>query len=195
MPKPMYFKPGMTVYIEGDTSENVYILQNGQINLIYADVETGKIRQDVLQQGEFFGVKSAMGKYPREETANVIRDSMVIAFTVAEFEAVALKNPRLIIQMLKVYSTQLRKISKLMSALKFQSYARRVSNKPLDRGKDEEQKSIPPDEGLYKIGVYYFGKTDFEKARYVFGKYLQSYPDGKYTDDIKNRLIIMGDTV
>jgi CRP-like cAMP-binding protein len=195
MPRPIYFKSGRTVYIEGDISENVYVLQNGQINLIYADIETGNVRQDILQQGEFFGVKSAIGRYPREETANVIRDSMVIAFTVPEFEAVALKNPRLILQMLKVYSIQLRKISKLMSALKFQSRIRRIGNKSVDRGRDVEQESMPPDEGLYRIGIYYFYKTKFEEAKYVFDKYLQSYPDGKYANEIKSCLSTMRGTV
>jgi CRP-like cAMP-binding protein len=190
MPKLMHFKSGMTVYVEGDMSENVYILQSGQINLAYADIETGEVRQDVLQQGEFFGVKSVLGKYPREETANVIRDSMVIVFTAPEFEAVALKNPRVILQMLKVYSGQLRKISRLMSALKFQSRVRRINNKPVSR--DAEHEAVLPEEGLYKIGVYYFYKTNFEEAKYVFDKYLQSYPRGKYADEIKDRLSIMG---
>jgi CRP-like cAMP-binding protein len=170
-------------------SENVYVLQSGQVSLTYADIETGGIRQDVLQQGEFFGVKSALGRYPREETANVIRDSTVIVFTVPEFEEVALKNPRVIIQMLKVYSVQLRKISRLMSALKFQSRIRRINNKPVS--KEAEHETIAPEEGLYKIGTYYFEKTNFEEAKHIFGKYLQSYPHGKYAAEIKDRLSIM----
>ncbi|MDR1469621.1 MAG: cyclic nucleotide-binding domain-containing protein [Spirochaetaceae bacterium] len=193
MPKLIYFKPEMTVYIEGDASENVYILQSGQVNLIYTDIETGNVRRDVLQQGEFFGVKSALGKYPREETANVIRDSTVIVFTVPEFEAVALKNPRIIIQMLKVYSGQLRKISRLMSALKFQSRIRRDNNN--SAGKAGEHGAMPPDGGLYKIGIHYFYKTNFEEAKYVFGKYLQSYPNGSHAAEIKYRLSSMGDHV
>jgi CRP-like cAMP-binding protein len=86
----------MTVCIEENTAENVYILQGGQVNLTYTDIETNRVRQDVLQQGEFFGVKSARGKYQREETAAVIRDSIVVVFTIPEFEAIALKNPRII---------------------------------------------------------------------------------------------------
>jgi hypothetical protein len=111
-------------------------------------------------------------------------------FTVPEFEAVVLKNPRIIMQMLKVYSIQLRKISRLMSALKFRFRTRRSYSDPADRGMGQE--SMPPDEGLYKIGCYYFNKTNFENAKYVFGKYLQSYPDGKYASEIKDRLSIMG---
>jgi TolA-binding protein len=76
-----------------------------------------------------------------------------------------------------------------MSAIKFHSRVNWNSNKSSDRS--GEQKSMPPDEGLYNIGVYYFHKSKLQEAKYVFGKYLQSYPDGKYTDDIKRRLFIM----
>jgi CRP-like cAMP-binding protein len=192
MPKFMDFKAGMTVYIEGDMSRNIFILRNGQVNLIYTDFETGEVRQDILQQGEFFGVKSALGKYPREETAKVVRDSLVIGFTVPEFEATASKNPRIIIQMLKVYSNQLRKISRLMSTFKIQSHIRR-HYKAAD--KEVEQEALPPDEGLFKLGNYYFKKTKLEEAQYVFGKYLQSYPEGRHTTEIKNCLATIGDRV
>jgi CRP-like cAMP-binding protein len=186
----MEFKSGMTVYVEGDASESVFILQSGLVNLIYTDLETGGVRQDILRQGEFFGVKSALGRYPREETAKVVQNSTAIGFSVPEFEAVVSKNPRIIIQMLKVYSNQLRKISRLMSMLKIQTNIRRH---PKSVSYEVEQETLSPDEGLFKIGNYYFKKSKFEEAKYVFGKYLQSYPHGNRVTEIENFLNIMGD--
>ncbi|MDR1232427.1 MAG: Crp/Fnr family transcriptional regulator [Spirochaetaceae bacterium] len=177
MPKLMQFRSGMTVYIEGDEDERVFILQNGLVSLVYADVETGKFRQDVIQQGEFFGVKSALGKYPREETATVKQDSTVIMFSVPEFEAVAMKNPRIIMQMLKVYSSQLRKISRLLSSLKIQSHIRRnIKAANTETGND----TVSPDDGLFTIGKYYMHKEKFDEASYVFDKYVQNYPQGRH---------------
>jgi TolA-binding protein len=95
--------------------------------------------------------------------------------------------------MLKVYSGQLRKISRLMSTLKFQTRTRRDGNKSADR--EAEHDAMPPEEGLYKIGTHYFYKTKFEEAKYVFDKYLQSYPNGKYAEEIKDCLSIIGDQV
>jgi CRP-like cAMP-binding protein len=190
MPKLMQFKSGMTVYIEGDVDERIFILQSGLVNLVYADVETGKVRQDTLQQGEFFGVKSALGKHPREETANVVRDSAVITFTIPEFEAVAMKNPRIIMQMMKVYSNQLRKISRLLSSLTIQSHIRRygkTANIKL------ENVILTPEDGLFRIAEYYLRKGKYDEAKYVFTKYLQNYPQGSHLDEVKGRLTILGD--
>jgi CRP-like cAMP-binding protein len=189
MPKLMQFKSGMTVYIEGDAAEQIFILQSGLANLAYADVETGEFRQDILQQGEFFGVKSALGKYPREETVNVLKDSTVIAFSVSEFEATVQKNPRVIMQMVKVYSSQLRRISRLLSSLKIQSHIRRNVK---TAHKKMEKEAISPDEGLFRIGEYYIRKDKYNEAKYVFGKYLQSYPQGSHLDEVKGRLAALG---
>jgi CRP-like cAMP-binding protein len=188
MPKLMQFRSGMTVYVEGDEDERVFVLQNGLVTLDYADVETGKSRQDVIQQGEFFGVKSALGKYPREETANVKQDSTVIVFTVPEFEAVVLKNPRIIMQMLKVYSSQLRKISRLLSGLKIQSHIRRnIKATNTEPGHD----TVSPDDGLFRIGKYYILKEKFDEAVYVFDKYIQNYPQGKHLSEVQERIVAL----
>jgi CRP-like cAMP-binding protein len=189
MPRLMQFKSGMTVYVEGDAAEQIFILQSGLANLAYADVETGEFRQDVLQQGEFFGVKSALGKYPREETANVMRDSTVIAFTVAEFEATVQKNPRIIMQMVKVYSSQLRRISRLLSGIKIRSHIRRNVK---TANKKTENEVISPDDALFRIGEYYIRKNKLNEAKYVFSKYLQNYPQGGHVNEVKGRLAALG---
>jgi CRP-like cAMP-binding protein len=187
MPKLMQLKAGITVYIEGDTDERIFILQSGSINLVYTDIETGKIRRDIIQQGEFFGVKSALGKYPREETANVAMDSTVIAFNIPEFEATALKNPRLIMQMLKVYSNQLRKISRLLSGLQLHARFRSAAvTQNLESG------SISADDGLFRIGEYYLRLNKYNEARYVFGKYMQNYPQGSHIFEVKSRIAGLG---
>jgi CRP-like cAMP-binding protein len=190
MPKLMQFKSGMTVYIEGDMDDRIFILQSGSVNLAYTDIETGKLRQDILQQGEFFGVKSALGKYPREETANVVRDSIVIMFTIPEFEATVMKNPRIIMQMMKVYSNQLRKISRLLSGLTIQSHIRRYAK---TTNVKPENAILTPEEGLFKIGEHYLQKCKYDEARYVFTKYVQNYPQGSHIDEAKGRLSILGD--
>jgi CRP-like cAMP-binding protein len=192
MPKAMQFKSGMTVYVEGDVDERIFILQSGLISLAYTDVETGEFRQDILQEGEFFGVKSALGKYPREETAAVMRESTIIAFTVPEFEATAMKNPHIIMQMLKVYSSQLRKISRLLSTLTIQSHIRRYGKASV---KKAENRMLAPDEGLYKIAEYYLYKGKYDEAKYVYNKYLQNYPTGIHLEEAKERLAMLGDKI
>ncbi|MFW5745087.1 MAG: Crp/Fnr family transcriptional regulator, partial [Spirochaetota bacterium] len=82
-------------------SDKIYILKSGRISLNSTDIETGQEIHDYIQTGEFFGVKSALGKYPREENAVVLSDTSVIMFTVPEFEQLVSQNTRIIMKMLK----------------------------------------------------------------------------------------------
>ena len=70
-PKAAQYKANSIVYFKGDVTERVYILKGGKVVLKYNDIESGQEMQDIIQTGEFFGVKSALGKYPREETVSV----------------------------------------------------------------------------------------------------------------------------
>jgi CRP-like cAMP-binding protein len=157
----MSFKANSVIYFRGDISDKIYILKGGRVSLNSNDIETGQEIHDYIQTGEFFGVKSALGKYPREENAVVLSDSAVIMFTVPEFEALASQNTRIIMKMLKVFSNQLRRMHAKVSTLL------------------AEDKSVEPESGLFNAGQYYLGKKRYDQALYVFRRYLTYYPSGR----------------
>ena len=163
MPKSVAFKSNSIVYFKGDTSDKVYLLKTGKVSLKYNDIETGQEMYDLIQTGEFFGVKSALGKYPREETAIVLHDADTIVFTVPEFEQVAVNNTRIIMKMLKVFSNQLRRIHKQVRDL--------ISN-------DEQVENH--ETGLFNIGEYYLKSKRYSQALHAFRRYLTYYPSGVY---------------
>jgi CRP-like cAMP-binding protein len=160
MPKTFQFRAGAVIYFKGDPADRVFILQNGTVSLTYQDRESGNDMHDMVQQGEFFGVKSALGRYAREENAVALKDSTVMAFSVPEFENFAMANTRIVMKMLTVFSTQLRRVHRQLSVLL----------------KIEEQN---PEAGLFSIGEYYLKQKRFEYAEYVFNRYLTYYPAGK----------------
>ena len=160
MPKPLQYGSGSLIYFNGDPADKIFILQNGKVSLVYQDVETGADIKDAVQPGEFFGVKSALGRYPREENAVALSDTTVMAFTVPEFETVAMANSRIIMKMLKVFSNQMRRVHKQVSKL---------------MAKEEES----PADGLFNVGEFYLRNKRFSHARYVFSRYLTFYPSGK----------------
>ena len=110
MPRPINFKAQSIVYFEGDVSNKIFVLKNGQVAVNYRDIETGKELQEIIQRGEFFGVKSALGRYPREESVTALTDCELLVFSVQEFEDFVSQNTRVIMKMLKVFSNQLRRI-------------------------------------------------------------------------------------
>lgn len=171
MPIARNYKPGSIVYFEGDkNSDEIYILQSGKIVLSSEPIDTTEEIKETITNGEFFGVKSALGKYPREETAQVVTASVVLVVTQDEFEQMVMKNFRVLLKMLKVFSNQLRRIGKKV--------------------RDIMHKGEPkmPSTELFYIGEYYFKQGKANQAKYVYQKYLNNYPDGQYGETAKERL-------
>ncbi|EMB23866.1 hypothetical protein HMPREF9723_01004 [Treponema denticola OTK] len=166
MPKAINYKANSVVYFSGDFDERVFLLNTGSIALTSIDIETGEQVTDYIKTGEFFGVKSALGNYPREESAMVLTDSIVYSFTSKEFEAFAQTNTRIILQMIKVFSRQLRSIHKQLASL-------------LD---SEEETN--PEEGLFNVMNAFYSSQHYQAAGQVGSRYKTIYPNGKYISEV-----------
>ena len=177
MPKVGNYRANSVIYFQGDLSEKVFVLQKGKVSLNYADIESNKDIHEIIQTGEFFGVKSALGKYPREENALVMADAQVLVFTVPEFEVFAQANPRIIVKMLKVFSNQLRRVHKQVDNLL------------------QKTEAQSPEAGLFRAGEYYLRNRQYSQSKYVFSRYLDASETGsvKYGDG-KGPAPIMMDT-
>jgi CRP-like cAMP-binding protein len=170
VPKALSYRSNSVIYFQGDQADKVYILQKGKVSLSYSDIETGQDVHELIQMGEFFGVKSSLGKYPREENALVLQDATVLMFTVPEFEQFSSQNIRIVLKMLKVFSNQLRRIQKQIENLL------------------EKETQQSPEVGLYKTGEYYLRNRMYAQAVYVFSRYLTYYPAGRFTQDATRNL-------
>ncbi len=166
------YKSGSIVYMEGDKSENIYILKGGRVILTTKKVEDKtwvEVKENV-KPGEFFGVKSALGRYPRDETAQTVGDTTVLSLSLADFERMILQNINVVKKMLRVFSNQLRRIGKTV---------REVLG---------EGESINPEVELFKLAEYYFKMERPQMAGHAYKKYLEFYPDSKYSSVAQERL-------
>jgi len=170
MPIARTYNGGSIVYFAGDKGDEVYVLQSGRVLLISTALDTGEeIREDV-QIGEFFGVKSSLGKFPREETAQVIGKTNCIVFKMHEFEQLVMKNTNLILKMLRVFSKQLRNVHRQVRDILKAGAA-----------KDPAFELMSVAESFYKMG-------NVDHAVYALEKYLELYADGDYTERAKDLL-------
>jgi TolA-binding protein len=169
-PKAVQYRANSIIYFKGDQSERIFLLNSGKVSLNYVDIETGQEVRDLIKVGEFFGVKSALGRYMREETAIVLQDAAAMVFSVPEFELLASKNTRIITKMLKVFSNQLRRIH------------RQVQNLMVS---DEQ---VNPETGLYKIGEYYMKNKRYGQALHAYKRYLVYYPSGAFASEVTNKV-------
>lgn len=162
MPKAVQYSANSVIYFSGDFDARVFLLHSGHIALNSLDIETGAQVTEYIKTGEFFGVKSALGNYPREESAMVLTDALVYTFSVTEFEEFAQKNTRIILQMLKVFSRQLRNVHHQLESLM-----------------DSTQQTNNED-GLFTVATAFYKSQHYQAAAQVAARYRALYPAGKH---------------
>lgn len=157
------YKAGSIIYFrqenddKADNLDTIFVLQDGKVSLSSLTLDTQEEVKEDLLKGEFFGVKSALGKSPREETAMVMADAQILMFSIKEFEALCLKNPRIVLQMLKVFSGQLRRIHKTLHHLLGESH------------------NVDNAVNLLKTAEFYHKSARLGHAIYAYEAFLKSY--------------------
>ncbi len=168
MPKAVQYSANSVVYFSGEFGTQVFLLHSGHIALSSVDIENGSQITENIKAGEFFGVKSALGNHPREENAMVVSNSLVYVFSISEFEGFAHKNSRIIMQMLKGCSRQLRNVhAKLESLL------------------DSRQETNNED-GLFTVASTFFKSQHYQASRQVAERYKMLYPQGRHLSSIES---------
>lgn len=165
MPKAIKYTADSIIYFAGNQDYRIFILQSGSISLSSIDIETGNEVVDHVKSGEFFGVKSALGKFAREETARALVPSVVIALTVQEFENIFVNNKDLILKMLRVFSGQLRQIHK-----KTESILNNITT---------DQQS-----GMLSVANSFYADEQYKPASDVFLKFLKRYPNSSKKNEV-----------
>lgn len=166
MPKANQYTKGSIIYFSGDKDDRIFILQKGMVILTSTDIESGSPVTEYIREGEFFGVKSALGHFPREETATVVQDSICISMSVQEFEALFSSNKQIILKMLKVFSKQLRAIHKKTESI-------------LHNIKDVEQHM-----GMEAVATSFYADEQYKSCADVCLKILQRFPEAANKESV-----------
>lgn len=168
MPKSVSFTKGSVIYFAGDIDDRVFILQKGNAVATSDDVETKLPVTEQIKNGEFFGVKSALGHFPREETVTTPEDSLCISMTVQEFEKIFSSNKQVIMKMLRVFSKQLRQIHSKTEAI-------------LNQGEEINQIS-----GLFSVAQAFYNDEKWRSCADVCLTFLKHYSSSPYAKDAAN---------
>ena len=171
MPKAISYTKGSIIYFEGDTDDRVFILQKGHANITTTDVETRAQTSEQIKQGEFFGVKSAIGHFPREETVMTLDDVVCISLTSQEFETMFCNNKQLIMKMLRVFSNQLRQIHKKTESV--------LNN----------NESFNQMDGLFSVAKAFYNDEEWQSCEDVCKTYLKLYPSEVNNKELKEMLL------
>lgn len=166
MPKAVQYNKGSIIYFENDKDDRIFILQKGVVILTTTDTESGVSETQQLSNGEFFGVKSALGHFPREETATVLQDAIAISMSVPEFENIFSNNKQVVYKMLRVFSGQLRQVHKKTQALL------------------QNNNSANQQDGMFSVAKSFFDDENYRACCDVCIKYLTHFPNAYDKDNV-----------
>jgi len=165
MPKAMQYTKGSIIYFEGDHDERIFIMQQGAVLLSSTDIESGQPIAEQIKSGEFFGVKSALGHFGREETATALVPTIAVALTIQEFEILFSNNKQLIMKMLRVFSNQLRQIHKKTESI--------LNNIVADQ-----------QSGMLAVAQSFYDDEQFRSACDIYVKFLKRYPNSPQLQEV-----------
>ena len=101
--RPEHFTAGQTVYREGTEGEELYLIDEGQVQVASA---TGVIA--TIGAGEVFGEGAFLTGEPRSTTSTAVTDLLAWSLGRADFEQLALRYPVLALNLSRMVSRRLR---------------------------------------------------------------------------------------
>ena len=171
------YKKNSIIYFENDVANEIFILRNGRVSLMYDAIHNDKATVNIVKLGEFFGIKSTIGSVPHEETARAEVDSSVIVVKIEDFAQFVENKPEVIIKMMKNFSGQLRKVHQILATL--------------PNNLENTSRSNPME--LFNLGEMFHKEKNFSHAIYVYNVYQNQYPNGKNLDRVKELLDLAKD--
>jgi CRP-like cAMP-binding protein len=159
MPRARQYAAKSIVYFAGTADDHVFILKSGHLLSTGTDIETGEDTTKQIKPGEFFGVKSALGHFSREETIQVLDDSQVVELTVPEFEQLITSSDQLIIKMLKAFSNELRMLHRKTESIL-------NSTCPLNRAG-----------GMLEVAKSFYDDTEYKQCCDICDRLLALFPE------------------
>jgi len=104
---------GELVFKEGDLGTEMYIVQEGKVEILQRLGE-GEKQLAVLEKGDFFGEMSVLEELPRMASARAVSDARLLQINGSTFDQMLRSNPEIAVRMMRKLSRRLRETDKLL---------------------------------------------------------------------------------
>ncbi len=119
------FPKGTVLFREGEPGREMYVVQQGKVNISKRAGDVEKILV-TLGQGEFFGEMSILNNAPRSATATCAEDSKLLVIDPKTFEAMLRGNAEIAIRMIKKLADRLAEADRTIENLMLKDVGARV---------------------------------------------------------------------
>lgn len=104
---------GKTIFREGDLGTEMYILQDGKVEIL-KELEGEEQQLAILEKGDFFGEMSLLEDLPRTATARALDDCKLIRINGATFDQMLRTKPEIAVRIMRKLSRRLRQTDELL---------------------------------------------------------------------------------
>ena len=101
------FSAGEIVFHEGDLGNEMYIVQEGKVEILRLGSD-GPQRLALLEKGDFFGEMAILDELPRTATAAAVSDARLVEINGATFDQMLRANPEIAIRIMRKLSLRVR---------------------------------------------------------------------------------------
>jgi len=120
------FKKSETILYEEDTSEFMYIILFGKVKVVRVTEDGKEIILAVHQAGEFFGEMSLIDGKTTPASVIATEDSLVAIIAKNDFYSILSTHNKVMISLLKIFCTRLRKCWDTIQLLNFNNASQRT---------------------------------------------------------------------
>ena len=130
------FPKDSVVFFEHDPGDSLFMIVSGRVKVTILSEDGREIILSVLGEKDFFGEMSLLDKEPRSATAIAMEDTEVFILHQREFLAIVEKRPRVLVLLLAVLSSRLRKANHQIESLALLDVYGRVAGVLLEMAKE-----------------------------------------------------------
>lgn len=98
-----YLKPGETIFKEGDTAKELYVIQSGRV-----EIQLGNRLLDTLEPNDLFGEMALIDGAPRCATAVAKTDVVLVPISKKDFLTLVSRAPSFAIDVMAMLARRLR---------------------------------------------------------------------------------------
>jgi CRP-like cAMP-binding protein len=110
------FKAGEYVFREGDLGTEMYIINEGKVEILNQVGDEEQILA-VLEKGDFFGEMSVLEDLPRAASARALTDLRLLQINGSTFDHLLQGNPEIAVRMMRKLSRRLRETDEMLKTL------------------------------------------------------------------------------
>ncbi len=104
---------GEFVFREGDLGSHMYIVHEGQVEIVQEIAGQEKMLT-LLEKGDFFGEMSVLESLPRTASARAVTDAKLLQINSATFAQMLKDNPEIAVRMMRKLSRRLREADNML---------------------------------------------------------------------------------